>query len=121
MIYCLECDKEITEGYFYLEKESLCILIQKYCSNDFPSLRLKNEIILRIYDLDEKFLLFLKDIDVSYYMRAISLKGVKISNEYIHQLYSLISDKNKYYFIWNLGLTGNWGQTTKYLELIERQ
>ncbi len=26
MIYCLECDKEITEGYFYLEKDTIACM-----------------------------------------------------------------------------------------------
>lgn len=104
-----------------LDSESLCRLIKKYWTPEFPSLRLKNSIVKKIYKLDVKYLSFLQKKDISFYVQALTLKRIKISDKEIKQLSKSMTDKNKYYLIWSFGMTGSWKQTVKYIKKINKK
>lgn len=104
-----------------LEPESLCNLMERYWTKDFPSARLKRDIVNKITQLPIEKLNFLKELEISFYVLALSKKGIVITEKEIKLLLKSLTDENKYYLIWSLGLSGNWKQTTKYIEKLHKK
>ena len=101
-----------------LEESKLCVLIENYWTKDFPSPRLKNSIIKKIANLESDYYSFLKERDVSFYIQVLYLKKIKITENEIKQLLEAVTDENKFYLIWNIGMTGDWKQTVKYIDML---
>ncbi|OFY94317.1 MAG: hypothetical protein A3K10_00810 [Bacteroidetes bacterium RIFCSPLOWO2_12_FULL_31_6] len=101
-----------------LEESKLCVLIENYWTKDFPSPRLKNSIIKKIAKLESDYYSFLKERDVSFYIQVLYLKKIKITENEIKQLLEAVTDENKFYLIWNIGMTGDWKQTVKYIDML---
>ena len=98
-----------------LDESKLCVLIENYWTQDFPSARLKSSIVKRIAKLDTEYLTFLKERDISFYIQALNIKKTRITEDEIKQLLKSATEENKYYLIWSLGMTGDWKETIKYI------
>ncbi len=103
-----------------LESSSLCSLIKEHWTRDFPSLRMKSKIVKRIYKLNVDSLKFLKEIDVPFYVQALTLKKVKITKRESELLLDSLTEENKYYLIWSIGTTGDWNQTVNLIEKVNK-
>jgi len=99
-----------------LDDEKLCLLIEDYWSKQFPSVRSKSLIVKKIANLDIDYAAFLKERDVSFYIKVLNIKKVEISEPLIQQLLESVNEENKYFLIWTIGMTGNWMLITKYIE-----
>ena len=99
-----------------LDAENLCKLIENYWTIEFPSQRIKSNIIKKISKLNIKYFSFLKDRDISHYIQVLNLKKIKISDSEINNLINTVNVDNKYYLIWTIGLIGEWKLITKYIE-----
>lgn len=99
-----------------LENEDLCLIIEKYWKIDFPSARIKSNILRKICNLEIDYFSFLKERDTSYYLQVLNLKKIAISDKDITKLISTETEQNKFYLLWTIGMTGNWKQTIKYIE-----
>lgn len=102
-----------------LDEQSLCLIIENYWTKEFPSARIKSKIVKKISKLDIDFVSFLKDLDISFYIQILNLKKIKISDSLIKELIKTVNEENKYYLIWTIGMSGNWKQITKYIEILK--
>ena len=103
-----------------LNDKDLCIIIEKYWTKGFPSARIKSDILKKISNLEINYFSFLKKRDVSYYLQTLNLKQIDISDIEIKKLIATATEENKSYLLWTIGMSGNWKQTIKYIEKINK-
>jgi len=90
--------------------------ISSIWSKDFPSAKLKSQIVKKIANSKFDDLVFLEDIDPTYYLHAITIRRETISDVLITKLQKNLKEENKYYLIWCLSLTRDFKLITKYLK-----
>jgi hypothetical protein len=103
-----------------LDGEDLCLMMEKCWTLDFPSARIKSTILKKISNLEIDYFSFLKDRDMSYYLQVLNLKQIRISDIQIKKLIGTATEENKYYLLWTIGMSGNWKQTIKYIEKLNK-
>lgn len=103
------------------DEEELCLIIEEYWTSEFPSPRIKREILKKLLKLELEYFSFLKERDISYYFQILNLKKIKITDKEINELLKSVTEENKFYLLWTIGMTGNWKQTTKYIEKINKR
>jgi hypothetical protein len=101
-----------------LKEENLCQLIENYWTSEFPTQRIKSNIVKKISKLDIEYFPFLKERDILFYIQVLNIKKIKISDLEINKLLNTVNEDNKYYLIWTIGMTGEWKLITKYIGIL---
>jgi hypothetical protein len=101
-----------------LEPRSLGELAKKFWTKDFPRPWLKRSILMKISSLSMENFEFLRIDDPLFFTQILSLKKGGFSEKEIRTLLKSFIGNDKYYFIWNIGLSGNWEQITYCIEKI---
>lgn len=103
-----------------LSTDDLCQLMEKSWTLDFPSYRLKNIILSKIAKCLPIRLAFLKKREPAYFLRALAFRQTKVGPKIIGQLGKTMTEEQKKFIVWYLGLTGDWGLVTKYIKSQQR-
>ncbi len=99
-----------------LSPDDLCQLMEKCWTLEFPSYRLKNVILSKITKSLPRRLVFLKEREPAYFLRAMAFRQIKVDPKIVSQLGKTMTEEQKKFIVWYLGLTGDWGLVTKYIK-----
>jgi hypothetical protein len=99
-----------------LSPDDLCRLMEKCWTLEFPSYKLKNVILSKITKSLPRRLAFLKEREPAYFLRAMAFKQIKVDAKILGQLGKTMTEEQKKFTVWYLGLTGDWRLVTKYIK-----
>lgn len=98
-----------------LTPTELGTIAAKFWTKEFPSARLKSQILRKIAQSEFDNYSFLEKHDPTYFLQALTIRKKPITEKLIKQIQRKLTSDNKYFLLWCLSQTGNWKLVTKYL------